>query len=211
MDTLIFLGVLAVAVALIIWRLRKLTPPPVQPLPAARPRQEKPAERPGSGFVEPETRFVETSTRKPYQLLNSAEQVLYHRLREAMPNMIIFGQVGLAQLANLRGRKAMEDTRAMLGRSVDFLVCREDFAILAAIELTWPTPEGYAKPDPEIAKRAALERLGIPLIVFRPNQLPDPDTISREIAEAIVRRNHLEAERERQRAQNSQFSQMSQF
>lgn len=207
MDTLTLLGLLAAVAALIMWRLKKLAPPPLEPL------TSPPVARKGAparvGYTEPETRFVEAASRKPYQLLNSAEQVLYHRLREAMPNMVIFSQVGLAQLANLRGRKAVEDIRGMLGRGVDFIVCRDDFAILAAIELTWPAPEGYAKPDPEVAKRQALERLGIPLIVFRPNQLPDPDTISREIAEAIVRRNYLESER--QRNQSSSLSQTSQF
>jgi hypothetical protein len=33
------------------------------------------------------------------------------------------------------------------------------------------------------------------LIVFRPNDLPDADAISREIAGAIIRRNRFEAER----------------
>lgn len=207
MDTLTFIGLIAVILALILWRLKKMAPPPLEPLTVPPPGRKGAASR--SGFTEPETRFVETASRKPYQLLNSAEQVLYHRLREAMPNMIIFGQVGLAQLANLRGRKAVEDIRGMLGRGVDFIVCRDDFAILAAIELTWPAPEGYAKPDPEAAKRQALERLGIPLIVFRPNQLPDPETISREIAEAIVRRNYLESER--QRNQTGPLSQTSRF
>lgn len=37
-----------------------------------------------------------------------------------------------------------------------------------------------------------------PLIVYRPNQLPDAETLSREIASAIVRRNRLEAERNKE-------------
>ncbi len=206
MDTLTLVGLLALAVALVIAALRRLVPPPDDRAPPAPPGREA---RPRGGYTEPETRFVEPPSRKPYQLLNSTEQVLYHRLREAMPNMIIFAQVGMAQLAQLRGRKAVDELRGVLGRGVDFIVCRDDFAILAAIELTWPAPEGYDRPDPETAKREALEKLGIPLIVFRPNQLPDPEAISREIAEAIVRRNHLESERLRR--QGGPLSQSSRF
>lgn len=207
MDSLSLLGLFALVVALGILAWQRFSP--AQPDPDTLGSRATPRSRRPDAPLDAPTRFLETPRRSPFQLLNSAEQVLYHRLREAMPNMIVFAQVGLAQLAQLRGRKAIDELRGMLGRGVDFIICRDDFAILAAIELTWPAPEGYDRPDPESAKRAALEKLGIPLIVFRPNQLPDPETISREIAEAIVRRNALESERLRR--QGGPLSQSSRF
>lgn len=144
---------------------------------------------------EPQTRFVETTQRKPYQLLNAAEQALYHRLREAMPNLSVFCQIGIAQLAQLRGRHAVDEIRDLLGRSVDFLVCMPDFSIVAAIELAWPTDKDPARQKNEARKRLALENLGIPLIVFRPQQLPEAGRIAEEIARAIVDRRQLEARR----------------
>lgn len=142
--------------------------------------------------LDPETRLLERPKRQ-YRLLNDAEQELYIRLLEAMPNMRIFSQVGVAQLAQLRGRIDAQRLRGMSGRGVDFVVCGADFGIVAAIELAWPTPAGES--DGEQEKQTALESLGIPLIIFRPNQLPDADAISREIADAIIRRNRLEKER----------------
>ena len=143
--------------------------------------------------LDPGTRFVEMPKRQKYRLLNDSEQELYHRLREAMPSMTIFAQVGVAQLALLRGRPEARRLSNMLGRGVDFVVCSEDFSIVAAIELSWPALEANAV-SPEEEKRLALQSLGIPLIVFRPNDLPDADAISREIAGAIIRRNRFEAE-----------------
>lgn len=145
--------------------------------------------------LDQETRFVETPRRKSYRLLNDSEQELYHRLCEAMPNMTIFSQVGVAQLALLRGRKEAQRLNGMAGRGVDFVVCGADFSIIAAIEISWPTADQSGQMAEE-EKRDALQSLGIPLIVFRPNNLPDADTLSREIADAIIRRNRLEAERE---------------
>lgn len=144
--------------------------------------------------LDPKTRFVESPRRKQYRLLNDAEQILFHRLCEAMPNMLVFAQVGVAQLALLRGRQEARRLSEMAGRGVDFVICGADFAIVAAIELAWPT-EGRSENSPEEEKRRALQSLGIPLIVYRPNDLPDADTLSREIANAIVRRNRLEADR----------------
>lgn len=160
-----------------------------------RQRSRRPSWEQQSLGLDPKTRFLEIPEKKQYKLLNESEQVLYGRLVEAMPNMLVFCQVGLAQLAQLRGRKAMEDLRNMSGSGVDFVICREDFGIIAGIELTWPRPDQAGIPQAEDIKRKALESLGVPLIVFRPNELPDADAISREIAAAIVRRNRLEAER----------------
>jgi len=111
-----------------------------------------------------------------------------------MPNMRIFAQVGVAQLAQLRGRQEARRLNAMAGRGVDFVVCGPEFGIVAAIDLAWPTGDGNEN-SPEEEKRRALQSLGIPLIVYRPNNLPDPDTLSKEVANAIVRRNRLEVDR----------------
>lgn len=140
--------------------------------------------------LDPQTRFVGNTRRKQYRLLNDAEQILYFRLCEAMPNMRVFAQVGVSQLAQLRGREELKQLNRMTGRGVDFVICGADFSIVAAIELAWPTDNSH-----EEEKRRALQSLGIPLIVYRPNQLPDAEALSREIASAIVRRNRLEAER----------------
>ncbi len=144
--------------------------------------------------LDPQTRFIETPKRKQYRLLNDSERELYHRLNEAMPNMRVFAQVGVSQLALARGRQEAQRLSRMAGRGVDFVVCDPDFAIVAAIELSWPStdPEGNTA---EEEKRQALQSLGIPLIVFHPNKLPDADAISREIADAIIRRNRMEVER----------------
>lgn len=153
-------------------------------------RTEPPASRPE---LDPQTRFVERQKRQHYRLLNDAEQVLHDRLQEAMPSMRIFAQVGIAQLAQLRSRHDAQRLRQMAGRGVDFVVCGQDFGIVAAIEMVWPTPEGDSAAENE--KQAALESLGIPLIVFRPNQLPDAESISRHIADAVLHRQRMEKER----------------
>ena len=100
----------------------------------------------------------------------------------------------MSQLALARGRHEAQRLNRMAGRGVDFVVCDHDFSIVAAIELVWPTavPDGDNAED---VKRVALQSLGIPLIVFSPNKLPDVDGIGRAIADAILRRKHLENER----------------
>lgn len=144
--------------------------------------------------LDPQTRFVHAPKRTQYRLLNDSEQQLYCRLQEAMPSMQIFAQVGVAQLALLRGRHEAKRLIQMAGRGVDFVVCDHEFAIIAAIELAWPSIEENGI-NSETEKHQALQSLGIPLIVFRPNDLPDAEAISREIADTIIRHNRLETDR----------------
>jgi hypothetical protein len=160
-------------------------------------RRRLAAERAASdGDSDPETRFIQSSRKSPYRLLNTSEQALYHRLVEAMPNMTICCQVGIAQLVQLRGQHALDEIRDVLNRCVNFVICRDDFSIVAAVDLTWPGDEEPERQKAVEAKRLALEKLEIPLIVYRPHQLPNVDSIARKIAEAILKQNHLDAQRD---------------
>ena len=197
MDLLTIALIFAAAGLALVLLLRNKTssnPSKIPPITITRKTEPKGWQQQDLG-LDPGTRFVEMPKRQKYRLLNDSEQELYHRLREAMPNMTIFSQVGVAQLALLRGRKEAQRLAAMAGRGVDFVVCGADFSIIAAIEISWPTADDSGQLAEE-EKHDALQSLGIPLIVFRPNNLPDADALSREIADAIIRRNRLEAERE---------------
>ncbi len=150
------------------------------------------------GFSELQTRFADVppvSRKSQYRLLNTSEQALYHRLVEAMPNMTIFCQVGIAQLVQLRGQYAVDEIREMIGRCVNFLVCRDDFSIVAALDLSWPTDEEPKQRKAAETKRLALEKLEIPLLVYRPHQLPSADNIAREIAGAVLRQSRSDAKK----------------
>ena len=196
MDQLTIALLLAAAGLAVILLLRNKAsgnPEKIPPITIARKTEPKAWQQQDLG-LDPGTRFVETPKRQKFRLLNDSEQELYHRLCEAMPSMTIFAQVGVAQLALLRGRPEAQRLSNMLGRGVDFVICSEDFSIVAAIELSWPALEANGI-SPEEEKRQSLQSLGIPLIVFRPNDLPDADAISHAIAGAIIRRNRFEAER----------------
>jgi len=195
MDLLTITLIIAAAglVLVLLWKNKTSTSPSETPPETIVQKTDSKGWKQQDLGLDPGTRFVETPKRQKYRLLNDSEQELYHRLCEAMPNMTIFAQVGVSQLALLRGRAEAQRLSSMLGRGVDFVVCSEDFSIIAAIELSWPALEANGI-SPEEEKRQSLQSLGIPLIVFRPNDLPDADVISREIASAIIRRNRFEAE-----------------
>lgn len=104
--------------------------------------------------------------------LNDRERELYWRLRRILPDDIVLAQVGLSRILRVR---AGHDFRVWFKRinrmTIDFLVCRGDSTIVAAIELD-DAPHGEA--ERKIAderKSRALESAGIRLLRFR--EIPD--------------------------------------
>ncbi len=142
---------------------------------------------------------METKKRPQYmnkfQLLNKSEQLLYERLCEATPALIVFSQVSMSQIFHIQNyRKNGFIQLGEIGRkSVDFLLCRKDTSIVVAVELNGPTHEKEDQKKSDEKKQAALEEAGIPLVIFKPNDMPSVETIRKHIAPFIVERHKNEA------------------
>jgi hypothetical protein len=100
--------------------------------------------------------------------LNDRERELYWRLRKMLPDGVILSQVGLSRILRVR---TGHDFRVWFKRinrmTIDFLVCREDATIVAAIELE-DAPHGLAEQQvADVRKARALESAGIRLLRFR--------------------------------------------
>ena len=123
--------------------------------------------------------------RKQYRLLNDAEQILFYRLCEAMPNMQIFAQVVWLNWPNCVVARSQR-LNQMAGEGVDFIVCGSNFGIVAAIELAWPTDDDRRKLAGRKTPCPAELRASRWRIILPPESSPTTaNTISREIA-----RNH---------------------
>ena len=108
--------------------------------------------------------------------LTDSELALYRRLRKLLPDHIILAQVGLSRILRVQ---AGHDFRAWFGRidrmTIDFLVCRSDATIVAAIELE-DAPHGPAeRAVADAMKTRALESAGIRLV--RLHELPTEEDL----------------------------------
>ena len=113
--------------------------------------------------------------------LTQREQNLYWLLRKVFPDRIILSQVGLARI--LRVEKG-HDFRGWLDRintaSVDFLICRADATIVAAIELD-EAAHDTLQAERNAKKTRALESAGIRLLRFR--EIPSEIELRRAFAD----------------------------
>jgi hypothetical protein len=119
--------------------------------------------------------------------LTQAEQVLYHRLVAALPEHIILAQVQLSRVLGVKPGFNFNEWNNRINRlSYDFVVCRKDSSVVAAIELDDKTHERPARVAADRRKEQATASARIKLIRWQVSALPDSAAIRREIAQPAV-------------------------
>jgi hypothetical protein len=115
---------------------------------------------------------------KKKTLLEEKEQVLFHRLIEAMPEHYIMAQVRLADIVGVKKCDNWQTWFNKVSRkSVDFVVCDKSFVVLACIELDGETHEQADRKKADNAKDEALQAAGIPIVRIEANLLPTASEI----------------------------------
>lgn len=113
--------------------------------------------------------------RKP---LTEIEQVLYFRIREALPDCIVLSQVAMPALIGVKqvqGRQAAFNR--IQAKYVDYVVCLPDFTVVAVVELDDMT---HTRPDrvrADTTKDTALRLAGHPIIRIKAHAMPTTDDL----------------------------------
>ena len=118
------------------------------------------------------------------RVLSPAEQLLYGILVEALPEHMVLAQLPLAKVIAVK-RQPYAETWAnrIAHRTLDFVVCRPDSTVVAAIQLEDP---GRRDPLPRQADRFidnALAAAGIALLRWNAAALPSEAEIRRLVAQ----------------------------
>lgn len=118
-------------------------------------------------------------------LLTPPEQVLYHRLVKALPDVIVLAQVQLSRVLGVkRGFNVVEWNNRINRMSLDFVICRKDGAVLAAVELDDRSHEKASRVAADAKKERALAAAGIRLIRWQASALPDEATIRQALTQS---------------------------
>jgi hypothetical protein len=108
--------------------------------------------------------------------LSEPEQALWRRLVKALPDHIVLAHMPAARVLGVEpGHGAAQ--RGVEALSLDFVVCREDASVLAAIELDNPLRERPAGIE------AMLHAAGVPLVRWPADALPDEAAIQAALRE----------------------------
>lgn len=117
--------------------------------------------------------------RKP---LSHPEQVLYHRLIRALPEHIILAQVQVSRVLGVKKGFNFHEWNNRINRlSYDFVVCKKDSTVLAAIELDDRTHEHELRARTDNKKNRAAADAGLRLVRWNVRALPSEEIIRAEL------------------------------
>lgn len=133
----------------------------------------------GAGSGEEEWPFY---ARKP---LSVPEQVLYFRLKKALPEHIVLAQVALSRMLGVKKGNNFQAWFNRINRmSADFVVCLKDATVVAVIELDDSSHQHADRKATDQKKNKALSAAGIRIERWQTNALPDEATIKAAFAYA---------------------------
>ncbi len=120
----------------------------------------------------------------PKKPLSQPEQVLYHRLVQALPEHIVLAQVQVSRVLGVKRGYSFHEWNNRINRlSYDFVVCAKDSSVIAAIELDDSSHETPSRMATDQKKDLATASAGVKLIRWHVKALPDSETIRAALAD----------------------------
>lgn len=112
------------------------------------------------------------------KLLSAPEQILYGRLRQALPEHIVLAQVGLSRILGVKKGNNFQAWHNRINRmSADFVVCSRDSSIFAVIELDDASHNRADRKIADAKKDWALGSAGIRILRWQVKAIPDEASI----------------------------------
>lgn len=112
--------------------------------------------------------------------LSDPEQVLFGRLKSALPDHVILSQVAFSQFLLTKGGDRKQNfTRFAEARQkvADFLVCDPSFQIVSVVELD----DRSHRQEKDERRDAILKEAGLRVVRWRTSNIPNSEAIRREI------------------------------
>ncbi len=132
----------------------------------------------------------------PRVFMTDAEVRFFHQLKQAVPEFLIFSQVGLSRLIECTDE---EDEKFWFNRinrmSVDYVLVDQDGQrVLVAIELDDWSHEDRIRQRADLKKDKALISAGIPMVRFHGEDVVSAAEIRQELLHALEQRLELATE-----------------
>lgn len=114
--------------------------------------------------------------------LTPTETMFYHQLVEALPDFVVLAQVQLSSFLKVDTTKTeWKDYSRWFNpiaqQSVDYLICQQDFSIIAAVELDDKSHNGANSIKRDTKKNNNLHAANVPLIRWHAEAMPEAETI----------------------------------
>ena len=120
-------------------------------------------------------------------LLTENEKKWYKAIKEATPNVHVFGQVALNQLVKAEGRTWQAAKNKIATRSIDFVILNSELVVTLAIEIDDRSHLLEKRKVDDEKKNHALRQAGIPLLRIPATPVLSSEEVKEKIVEILAR------------------------
>lgn len=114
----------------------------------------------------------------PTKLLSKPEQILYFRLRKALPEHLVFAQVQLSQILKVKKGNNFQTWLNKISRlSADFVITDKSLNTVAVIELDDSTHHRASRKEADARKDKAITSAGLKIIRWHVKEIPSAEEI----------------------------------
>lgn len=114
--------------------------------------------------------------------LTKTEQAFYRLLASSLPGHTILAQVDLKRMVRTKRGVAHQHFNRVAQLSLDFVVCRADFSVVAAVELDDPSHDRQRQRTRDAKKNDVLQAVSVKLVRFDVRRYPS----ERDVRNAVL-------------------------
>lgn len=96
--------------------------------------------------------------------LTATEQAFFRLIESSLPGYVILAQVDAKRIVRTKRSKSHQHFNRVAQLSLDYVICRRDFSVVAAVELDDPSHDRERQKTRDEKKDAMMKAIGVRLI-----------------------------------------------
>jgi hypothetical protein len=113
--------------------------------------------------------------------LTSAEQAFFRLLENSLPGYVILAQVDVKRIVRTKRSKSHQHFNRVAQLSLDYVICRRDFSVVAAVELDDPSHDRQRQKTRDEKKDAVMKAINVRLVRFDVRRYPSEMDVRKQL------------------------------
>ncbi|VVD73334.1 hypothetical protein PHO31112_00729 [Pandoraea horticolens] len=113
--------------------------------------------------------------------LTSTEQAFFRLIESSLPGYVILAQVDIKRIVRTKRSKSYQHFNRVAQLSLDYVICRRDFSVIAAVELDDPSHDRQRQKTRDEKKDAVMRAIGVRLVRFDVRRYPSELEVRKQL------------------------------
>lgn len=113
--------------------------------------------------------------------LTKTEQAFFRLLESSLPGYVILAQVDIKRIVRTKRGKSHQHFNRVAQLSLDYVICRRDFSVVAAVELDDPSHDRQRQRIRDEKKEAVMKAVDIRLVRFDVRRYPTEFEVRKQL------------------------------